>query len=292
MAEKAFTKFVRRFIVTFLLVLLAALVGCVPRPLKAQNTGTVGIATRELPVFTAQASSASSGGTWQCNGSTTPISCPVLPDLGAAANFLTYCNTGFEGTIDLEWSPTGSAPFIVLTQASYPGVADNQCHTLQVGGYFPNLRSTVTRTAGTISAWYTASASPIPLVSAGLGTNGPSSPINCDQNAIQAGLTAATTSIGSVSPIQTGDTVVICAFSISFNGATSTGTVSLQWSSSTACSTTFPTWQIYTTSSTPQTIPVPVPQRGPNTGHEYACLVNNSGATVEIAVSWASVHGL
>jgi hypothetical protein len=293
MDGELFTAFVRRGVLGFLLLIIGAcFVGCLPRPLHAQNSGVVGVATKELQIFSAQASTASSGGTWQCNGSTVPIACPVFPDLGAAANFLSYCDTGFEGTIDLEWSPTGTAPFLVLAQASYSGVTDSLCHTLQVGGYFPNMRSTVTVTTGSLSAWYTASAAPIPLVSSGLGTNGPSSPINCDENAIQGVLTGATTSIGSVGPVNTGDTIVICSWSISFNGATSAGSVSLNWAGSAACSPTFPSWQIYTTASTPQTIVIPVSQRGPNLAHEYPCLVNSSGATVEVSISFASVHGL
>jgi hypothetical protein len=252
----------------------------------AQNAGTVGIYTKQISVFTAQ---------------TVKVSSPIFPDFGFAANFLTYCTTGFTGTIDLEWNPTGAIPYtaVVLVQATYPtATPDTACHTMQVGGYFPNMRSTVIPTvdgsSGSVSAWYTASAGPIPLFSAGIGSNGPSSPILCDRNTTSSQTSGGTSTIGFIAPIASGDAVVICGFTVSFNGATSAGTVSIEWASSTTACTSLagsPTWQIQTTSSTPQLLTTSLLQRT-NSANAYPCLQNSSGATALIAVSYASVHGL
>lgn len=249
-----------------------------PQNVGAQNSGAVELYTREITVFTGQNTTAASA---------------IFPDYGFAANFLTYCNSTFSGTIDLEWSPTGVAgPFIVLAQASYSGTQpDSSCHVLQVGGYFPNMRSSVTRTAGSVSAWYTASAAPIPQVSSGLGSNGPSSPINCDQNATVTGVaTAGTAAFGGVGPLRTGDTVVICGFTWSFQGATSAGTVLLVWSPTNACATPATSWVSYTTASTPQVLPIALQQRSGVPSQQTPCVTNNSGATAAVSILWASVH--
>jgi hypothetical protein len=288
-----FLSFVRRLIFSFLLILLVATLS------HAQNNGTVGIATGEIAVFTNQASGASSGGTWGCYNPatmTTPNPCAVFPDHGYAANYLTYCTTGFTGTIDLEWQPTGSATYITLAQASY-SVQDNACHTLPAGGFFPNMRSTMTRITGSLSAWYTASAAPIPLVPTGLGSNGPSAPIVCDQTAIQT-ISTGNTSFTGAGPIQSTDTVVLCAFTISFAQAPTSGSLGISWApaaSSCALGGSPNTWQAFTTSATPQLFTVLLQQRSSGLvagGDQYACFSNASGVNATISISYASVHGL
>lgn len=260
-----------------------------------QNAGVVGIQTQILQIFSAQSTTLSSGGTWQCNNSTTPIACPFFPDRGYGTNTLTYCTNAFKGTITLEWVPSGLSPGtpIILTQASYNTLADTACHSLQVGGYYPNMRSTLTPSAGSVSAYYTAQATSIPNVSSGLGTNGPSSPINCDLTAVQTNLTGVASSIANIVPINTGDTIIICGFSISFGGATTTGSLAVDWSTSTStCSSgAFGGWNELTTSATPQLFTVNLQLRPPPSGAS-PCFSNGSGATAEITVTYASVHGL
>src|ERR1700677_1536725 len=97
MTGELFLKFVRGLTFGFLLIVVCALVS------HAQNSGTVGIKTNEIGVFTNQSSTLSSGGSWQCGGSPTPIACLVLPDIGAACSTLAFQTTAFSGTIDLEW---------------------------------------------------------------------------------------------------------------------------------------------------------------------------------------------
>jgi len=288
-----FTKFVRRLVLAFLLIVL----GCALRS-DAQNAGVVGIATKEISVFSAQSTTASSGGVWQCSGSTSPIPCPVLPDIGSGCNVLNYQTAAFTGTITLEWSKLAS-PYtpIVLAVASFPGAnPDTAVHTLQVGGYYPNLRSTATPTAGSISAQYTAQATSCPFIAPGIGSNGPTSPIACDRNNIQAVGTGSTLSIAAIGPIFTGDVVVICSFTISFSAATTGGAVGIEWAASTgACSSapTGPTWNSYVTASTPQSFTVQMQQRSFGAAADpYPCFTNSSGAPALIAVSYASVHGV
>jgi hypothetical protein len=276
--SEIFLSFMRRLIFCFFLIVLGATAS------HAQNAGNVGIYTREVTVFTAQSTTKSSA---------------ILPDFGFAAHNLTYCNSAFQGSIDFEYSPTGPSPFVpvILTRAAYPSgitATDSACHVLQLGGYYPNLRVTVTPTAGSLSATYSASAAPIPIVSTGLGTFGPSPPIVCDQNSIQSVATGNTATIGNIGPYFAGDTIVICSFSIAFNAATTTGQVSLNWGTSVACSTlSGATWEAFTTASSPQFISVPVTQRSfiPATS-SFPCFQNSSGAFAVISISYASVHGL
>jgi hypothetical protein len=291
--SETFATVLRRAAIAFALVLLCFLAGELLSPHRTgltQGAGTVGIQTTNIPVFSAQTTTASSGGVWQCGSAVNAAGvCPVFRDFGFAANFLTFCDTSFVGSIDLEWSPSNNlATFLPLTTATYSGVGDSGCHTLQVGGYFPNLRSTATITSGSVSAWYTASASPIPLYSAGIGSSGQTSPVVCDATgvlAISNGVTGF-----ALSALRTGDTVVVCGFSVSFLAATSTGTLALAWASSNACATPTSTWILGTTSGTPQALIVPLSERSPVATWQYLCVTNNSGASAELSFSWASVH--
>ena len=270
--SELFLAFVRRLIFSFFVILLVSTAS------HAQAGGTVGIYTRQISVFHNQSSTASAA---------------IFPDFGFGANYLSYQTNAFTGTVTVEWSPTGVAPFYVIAQASYASAQpDTAYHILQVGGYWPNMRSTVTPTSGNLSAWYTASASPIPLYSAGLGSNGPTSPIICDRNALVSITTGTTADIAG--PLLTNDTVVICSFTVTFPAAPSTGNVIVEWGTTNSCGTvTGPSWESYTSATTPVFLPVSVQQRSPfNSTYPYACFVNNSGGGVIASFSYASVHGL
>jgi hypothetical protein len=268
----------RRVLLVFVLLALVALA----THAHAQNAGNVGIYTREVPVFTAQS---------------TTLSSKIFPDFGFACNFLSYQTTNFTGVITVEWAPPGTSTYITLTEASFPlGATDTGNHVLSVGGYFPNMRSTVTPSAGSLNAEYTASSAPCPFVATGLGSNGPTPPIVCDRNAIQVVASgSAPVSIASLGPILAGDTIVICGLTISTNGTTSAGTFGILWANSAAnCTTAIAsTWGEYVTANTPQLFTVLVPQRAyfPQST-PYPCFQNSSGASAEISISYASVHGI
>lgn len=256
----------------------------------AQGAGVVGIQTKEVSVFAAQAASGSSGGFWQC-GATGGTACAVLPDNGFASNVLSFCNTNFSGSIDLEWSPTGSAPFYPLTTANYTN--DTNCvtnapnqHVLQLGGYFPNLRSSVTRTAGSVSAWYTASAAPISFFPSAIGSNGPTAPIQCDQATGASIVTTGTTQLFAL-PNSRG--VAVCGFTISFTGTPSSVVSAVQVGYNSACPL-INSWAISTTPSTPQTIVVgsgigTIFQSPPNVSD--LCVGNSSGVNIEVSITYA-----
>src|SRR4029077_3279667 len=147
-----------------ILYVLALLAGCA----QAQFLGYVSNQSTAQVVFTNQAANAASA---------------ILTNIGQSAHFLSYCNTGFGGTISLEASPDGTftSP-IVLASATYGqnSVFDSSCHVLQAGGYFQTVRARITnRTAGSVNAWYTAIGSPVSVTPAAFGSNGPTSPIAC-----------------------------------------------------------------------------------------------------------------
>lgn len=262
--SELFLTFVRRLIFSFFVILLVATAS------RAQETGHTAISTREVSVFTAQSSTTHSA---------------ILPDFGFAAQTLFVANTAFTGTIDLEWSPTGATPFYTLTIATYNN--DSANHILQLGGYWPNLRSSVTVTTGSVSAWYTASAAPIPYTPPAIGSTGPASPIQCDQFQ-----TASVLANGSFTSIATSSTrgFAICGFTISFTGATSTGGVQVGWGTSGACSGGVYPWFIATQASTPQAFTV-----GSGLGAMFQlsthgsgiCVDNHSGSGLEIAIWYA-----
>lgn len=289
-----FSKVMERVTLAFGLILLGLVVGDLfspHTPVGAQNSGNVGIQAESITVFSSQTTSAASGGYWNCG--ITSGACPVLQDIGQGSNLLFYCNTSFQGTIDLEWTPppiTPSSVYNVIAQATWNG--DSACHSLPFGSYFPNLRSRATISSGSISAWYTAISGPVPFAAPAFGTAGPTAPINCDLNYSFA--VPNTNIVLVANPVATGDTVVICGMSVSFNGATSAGTIALEWgnSSSSGCGSLSspPSWDAFTTSSTPQYLNVNYQQRSPTVGHNFGCIVNNSGASAEVAISYASVH--
>ena len=277
--SELFLAFVRRLIFAFLLVLLIASA----MRAHAQSGGTVGVYTREVSVFT--------------NQSTTTHSA-IFPDFGFGCNFLSYQTNGFTGIIDVEWAPpvpVGTAPtYIPLAQASYQaGNPITGFNTLQVGGYFPNMRSTVTPSAGSLSAQYTASAAPCPLFGAGLGSNGPTSPIVCDQSTTLGSIAnGATVGSDGLGPILAGDIVVVCGFQWGFTGATSMGSIAIGWAPTSSCAGAGTSWVTPTTANTPQLFTILLPQRSSLRATQFLCVVNNSGAAAYFSVSWASVHGI
>jgi hypothetical protein len=249
----------------------------VPTPrVLAQNNGTTGTFTVSQTAFTAASSASNS---------------KIFQNIGQSAHYLAYCNTGFNGTLQLQESFDGKTNWTPMSTASYLIGADTGCHLLQAGGYFQNVRAAITVYAsGTLSAWYNASSGPIAYAAASVGTKGPAAPIGCDQSGI------TTLATGEHVELRGNPVVVVCAWSVSFDGTPAAGSVSAQASTNNAgCSgTPLFLWQVDTTASTPQVLPLQSGGAGglfrtdlSNGAGANICLHNDSGATATFSYSYA-----
>jgi hypothetical protein len=249
---------------------------------SAQNLGTVGLQAQEVPVFS-------------INSFSTVTHSQILNDQGQGLNILFFCGTsaGFTGSIDLEWTPSPVTPastFYPLVTANYSNLFAT-CHSIQVGGYWPNIRSTVTPSGtGVLGVWYSSISGAVSYIPPALGSNGPSSPIACDKNATISAATGATTI--ALSPANLNDTVIVCGESFSFSAAPTGGSVALQWGTTALCgSLDAANWTLTTIASTPQVVPNPIGLRSSNTlAKNYLCINNTSGVTVQANFSYASVQ--
>lgn len=277
---KTFSKVVAAATLLCLAVALFILTACVKTVHAQGPSSSVAIQAKLIGVFTSQGATASSR---------------IFVDIGAGSNTLFYCNSGFSGTIDLEWSPSAAIGATYFPLATATWATDSLCHQLSVNGYWPNMRSTVTPTAGNLSAWFSSNSGPGGgILPPAVSTNGPTSPVFCDRSSALNIANTATTWLG-VQPVNAGDYVVICRMAISFNGATAAGSYSLGWAATNACSS--PTGgglTMYTTASTPQTIGnIEIFQKVAGlfaSVGSFPCLTNNSGAAINISFNWASLH--
>jgi hypothetical protein len=273
-----FMKIVRVAALAVLVITAALLIDLhEPKRVSAQNAGSVGIAAQMIPVFSNQSTTASSA---------------IFNDIGQGQNALFFVGNNFSGTVDLEWSPTKVPPFYPITQANFQG--DSNSHIIQFGSYFPNIRSTITPTSGSASAWYSSSSGPVSFAAPALGTNGPTSPIFCDRMQ-NAGPLANAGTVNLAPQVNPGDRVILCSMEITFVGAPAAGTYTVLYyglNNCTGSNTTVLTQA--TTASTPQTLVFsnmfvsdwyfPALQS--------PCLVNNSGTSLYVTSSYASVHQL
>lgn len=242
---------------------------------RAQFIGYVSTQTvAPAQVFTAQAANGSSA---------------TLANIGQSAHFLTYCNSGFRGTISLLASPDGTfAAPVTLASASYTA-ADSSCHILQAGGYFPTIRANVSNfVGGSVNAWYTGTASPIGFAPPAIAGGGPTSPVQCDSTGTQS-VTQSTTAV--VVPGVAGQKIYVCQINLSFSAATTAGQLSVGLANDGACTGYTTKWATLITSSSPQTLP----QTGSSFGAflqlpvgTYLCV--NAGAitaNTQLSISWA-----
>ena len=248
---------------------------------EAQNAGVVGIQAQEVAVFAGQFS--------------TTTHSKTLNDQGQALNILFFCGTnfGFTGSIDLEWTPSPATPastYYVLASASYTNLFSN-CHAMQVGGYWPNLRATITPNGtGVLNVWYTSSAGPVAYTAPAINSNGATSPVSCDHSTSALYPTGTTTLV--VAPINTSsDTVVICGDSFSWATAPTGGSISLAWGTTPLCGNLdSANWILATPATIPLYIPNPQGLRTTNFSKQYLCLINSSGQSVQANFSYASVQ--
>lgn len=278
--SEEFAKVLRRTAGAALVVLAVFLISQFINPPRvgAQNAGTVGIQAQLIPVF--------------ANAQSTNACSPILNDEGQGQNTLFLVTSSFTGTIDLEWTPppiNPSSTYYPLVRGTY--VSDtSSSHQLFVGAYYPNLRSCASNVShGSILAWYSSIAGPISPASPAIGSFGPTSLPICDQNQTFT-FTSSSLNALSVSPLNAGDTVVICGFTIGFSAAATSGTVGVDFFSVSNCTgTETVTWVEPTTSSTAQMFTILLPLRSVGS-NIYACFNNTSTTGGTISLAWASVH--
>jgi hypothetical protein len=277
-----FLALVSRVLIALIAVVL--LLGCVLAA-HGQNAGVVGVQAQMIQVFTAQSTNKSSGGIWQCGISTS--TCPVFQDIGQGLSVLFFCGASTATyTIDFDFQPVGQTAFKTITQASY--VSDSSCHTLQLGGYFPNLRSTLSISAGNVSAWYSGSSAPISFAAPAVGSNGATSPISCDQPIVMQVGTGVTSSLLS-STFTAGTITAICSMTVSFSTATTGGNIQLFWAGNNTCSVGTFGWEEFTPASAPQYLTVPLTMRGPTPVLQQPCIQNSSGSIAIVSAMVATV---
>lgn len=274
--SKQFANVVRAALAAFALVLLGAVLSDITSPrvsVSAQGAGSVGIAARLTPVFFNQSISA--------HGS-------ILPDIGQGLNILVYCTTGFTGSIQLEWAPPpNNQTFLPLEVANYPTQPDTGCHALGKGGYYPNLRASVTRLTGSVNAWYTSNAGPVEFLPPAIGTNGATSPVTCDQT---VNFQITSTGRAAITPT-TGTFIVVCSQVWSFAAATTTGNVTFGFYPDAGCTSGAALLINYTTAATPQTLPISQSFRAPSpSSGGDPCWINTSGANMNVSVSYAYIQ--
>ena len=213
----------------------------------------------------------------------------TLKNIGQSTHFLSYCNTGFAGTISLESSPDGTftSPN-VLASATYGqnATTDSACHILQAGGYFQTVRARVSHyVSGSVSAWYTAIAAPISFAPSALGSNGPTAPVACDHSFF---LSIPASSSGGLVGLS-GTSIYICQVTISFNGTTSAGDIGLGAGAGN-CTSPSTFWPIHITASSPQVFQVGGPlgsfMAAPN-GAYFCVQIGAITASTDVAISYA-----
>jgi hypothetical protein len=276
-AGRSFTKVVAALIgIAIVAVFGFALVAGITSTstVRAQGAGVIGIQAINVPVFTAQATTKSS---------------TIFQDIGAGINVLRYCTSGFTGTIDLEWARTSSGPFTPLASATY--VVDTNCHPLTVNGYWPNLRSTVTVGAGSVTADYAANSGPTGFASPGISSTGPVSPAACDHNSFSAPI--APSLAAPLIPGVAGTTIYVCDMTVSFSAATTAGFIQLgSGTNAGGCPGFVATWAVDVLPATPQIFPVGSPlgaflQIG--SGQTLCVSTGANTANTVLSFSWAQL---
>ncbi|MGH9501679.1 MAG: hypothetical protein ACRD20_02380 [Terriglobales bacterium] len=240
-----------------------------------QNAGNTGTFTAAQPVFINQTATTCSA---------------IVKNIGQSSHFLQYYASGeaggFAGSIDLEES-FDSLHWTQMALANL-SIGTGDSGILQAGGYYQNVRSCITVTSGTLSAWYSSSSGPVAFTSPATNSVGTTSPTACDLSVVATIASGATVQL-----IAEGSrTLAVCEVLVSFDAATAAGNVQLGFRDpppAADCTGFSPLWQLDTLATTPQVLPygaplgaftrAPAPARG-------MCGKNTSGANLTIAISY------
>jgi len=152
-------------------------------------------------------------------------------NIGQGAHYLTYCYSGPTTNLKiwLEESFDGSTNWVPFSSVgTLTGTFNGNCNELQGGGYFNHIRVNLNQLAGTgasVSAWYSASAAPIPLFQIAQGTQGAFVPTGCDTPTFAL---IASASSGTLKGGALNSAVHICNVVITFAGTpTATGQINI-----------------------------------------------------------------
>lgn len=206
----------RKFLLVKFLLVLGLLALAWPPLLLGQFIGYNAAQSTSQNLFTNQAA----------NGTSVTIT-----NLGQSSHFVTVCNFNFVGTVLLESSQDGTfSPPNTVTAANYgitPGNPDNNCHLVQAGGYYRTMRARVANyVSGSTSVFYSGIGGPIGFAPAAISTIGPSSPVACDNTALNENIPASTSGIVVV-PQLTTTTIIVCSVTYSFSSNTTAGSIIL-----------------------------------------------------------------
>jgi hypothetical protein len=241
----------------------------------AQFLGYVSDQSTTQIVFTAQAANGASS---------------TFNNIGQSAHLLLYCNSSFSGTISLEASPDGTFSTPIGMAAANWGqnsVTDSQCHVLQAGGYYQTVRARITNyVAGSVNAWYTSVGGPIAPIPAAMNSNGPASPVQCDQSTF-LGLAPSTGNTQVIAVGPTGQSIYVCGGTFSLATGTPTdGSVQLLWGTGSTCTSSTNLFLAKIEANTPQIFPLNVSFKVP-TGKTLCMLTQANGVTVFLSLAYA-----
>lgn len=198
--------------------LVALVTLLLPVAAEAQFNGYVGLQTVMVPVVLNTAST----GRFKVNA-----------NIGSSYHTLTYCLSTPSTALQLivEQSPDGQdAHFTQVSPISefpWQAINNNSCGVIRVGGYYSILAVNVLLlSGGTISIWYTGTAGPTDIYPPAVNSSGGTSPAECDQSLVFSQLAP-----GAVYQLVTGNPnqgIYICGGTLSFDGATSSGSIQMQ----------------------------------------------------------------
>jgi hypothetical protein len=245
----------------------------------AQFLGFTSVQTTTSSAFTAQAANGVSN---------------VFQNIGQSSHLLSYCPTNFIGTISMEASNDGTYGAPITLAAANFNTGTSTCRTLPAGGYYPSVRARVSNyAAGSITALYTGTAAPLNVTQTAINSNGPTSPVQCDQDIFQAVPSVTTSTFVTGTSNQT---IWVCSITIGTTAApSSSGTIQAEYGTGTNCNTgTTILWAAEISTTTPvqpfffggsfgAMLTIPPGQN--------LCFVYNAGSTAGMGVSLSFAQG-
>ncbi len=243
---------------------------------SAQNAGQTGTQTMSKQVWNAITSAQRSA---------------ILQNIGQASHYITFCGSaGGAFSFDVEESPDGTTwvPFSsAITQLN----ARSNCGLIVLCGYFNNVSLNGGPSAGTLSAWYSASTGPGPCGLTGNATTGQAPLPICDNLAF-----TQASGNGSVQPIlpaaPTYNSYYCNGWTISLSAPlTGAGTIALEFGNFNCTSVSGFVYTIFLSAATPLVFTIPPPVNKISAGNTLCAQFSGTGTggiNVDINYSYAN----